>query len=175
MHVHGDPMFKYKGTGTHFWIKEDVLQPLLEWRTVDGHALELSGRTFARKSTGNQWFKQLIIAQDGDVLLDVAAQSAGNPGGPMTVKRPTSTSPAGVNITETNERVYFESNGVAFDVKSASAVKFDADAARDKFHHLNLAFASGIPRGVGATGIFAQLAGLEPMLAATKEMLKRPS
>lgn len=78
-------------------------------------------------------------------------------------------------LNHARARVYFESNGVALDVKSASAVKFDADAACGKFHHLNLAFASGIPHGFGATGIFAQLAGLEPMLAATKEMLKRPA
>lgn len=170
-------MFKHNGTGTHFWITEGVLQPLLEWRTTDGHALELSGRTFACKATGNQWFKQLVVAQDGDVLLELTAQSADNRRRTMVVKRRRGELPKGISVKEATEGLLsFEASGVAFEVKSASAAKFARkDAARDKYHHLNVGFESGIPPGVHATGIFAQLAGLEPMLAATKEMLKPPT
>ena len=167
-------MFKHNGTGTHFWIKEGVLTPLLTWRTADHRFLELSGKTFARKATGDQWFKQLVLDCDGHVLLSLTAQSATSEGGPMLVKQGRA-GESMVNITVSNGKVEVEANGVEFSVKSASAVKFVRDVARDKYHHLNLEFSRGIPAGVGATGLFAQLAGLEPTLAATKEMLKRPA
>ena len=67
-----------------------------------------------------------------------------------------------------------QSSRAKYSVKSASATKFAMDGPRDEFHHLNVEFAGGLNTGIGATGIFAQLAGVEPMLAATKEMLKRP-
>ena len=69
--IHGDPMVKYNGTGTHFWIPAGKLSPLLTWKSATGRTLELRGRTFERKETGNQWFEQLVVKRDGDVVLDV--------------------------------------------------------------------------------------------------------
>lgn len=38
--------------------------------------------------------------------------------------------------------------------------------------HLNIAFDEGIPKD--ATGIFAELAGIEPLSPSTTELLKKP-
>ena len=53
--VHGDPMFKVNGTGTHFWIKAGTLTPLLTWPLDDESVATLSGRTIDNAATGNQW------------------------------------------------------------------------------------------------------------------------
>ena len=45
--VHGDPMFKINGKGTHFWLKAGERTPLLT-----SGAITLSGRTFDRPDTG---------------------------------------------------------------------------------------------------------------------------
>lgn len=181
--VHGDPIFKFNGTGTHFWVKEGVLTPLLTWPSSDGHVLELSGRTFARTATGDQWFKELVLGNNGDVVLTLTAQSAHKKSGPMLVHKSANTTAVNITVHEAKgqsggrqwaESVEVTANGIAFSVKSASATKFAHNGPRDEFHHLNLDFPHGVNTGIGATGIFAQLARVEPMLAATKEMLKRP-
>jgi len=180
--VHGDPMFKSNGTGTHFWLKDGVLTPLLLWRSSDGnHTLELSGRTFAREATGDQWFKQFIVAVDGTKLLDVAARSEPRAHeGLIRVTRPSESKlPAGVadvaNIDVADDRIKVEANGVYFEVRPTEAAKFSGKAAKAHYEHLNVNFERGIPTAVGASGLFAQLAGIEPMLASTKEMLVRPA
>lgn len=171
--VHGDPMFKsHNGTAVHFWITEGVLTPLLVWTSAENQTFELSGRTFARKATGNQWFKQLVFAQNGEKVIDVTAVANG-----MKVRKTPRTgvaSDAAHVTTQGDQLVMVEANGVHFEVKPAGAAKFASKALRAEYTHLNVAFPSGIPAGVGATGIFAQLAGNEPMLVATQELLKRP-
>ena len=72
--VHGDPMFKVNGTGTHFWIKAGKLTPLLSWMS-GGATMELSGRTFNNAETGNQWFDELLISTDGSPALRVTIVS----------------------------------------------------------------------------------------------------
>ena len=180
--VHGDPMFKTNGTGTHFWLKDGVLTPLLLWRSSDGnHTLELSGRTFAREATGDQWFKQMVVAVDGTKLLDVATRSDRRAHeGPMRVTRPLESKlPTGIaeaaNIDVADDLIKVEANGVYFEVRPAEAAKFSGKAAKAQYEHLNVHFDRGIPATVGASGLFAQLAGIEPMLASTKEMLVRPA
>ena len=41
-------MFKVNGTGTHFWLREGQLTPLLTWGGEDGESEKvLLGKTFA--------------------------------------------------------------------------------------------------------------------------------
>jgi len=169
--VHGDPMFKHNGTGTHFWIKEDVLTPLLLWRTADGLVMELSARTFNRPETGNQWIKQVVVAQNGTTVLDVSATTDDRQ---MRVKRPARAGKdVNIQVGEDN-LVDIEANGVRFVLKPAQATKFYGHDTRHKYEHLDMQFPDGISAAAKPTGIFAQLAGVQPMLAATKELLVEP-
>jgi len=182
----GDPIFKHNGTSTHFWIKAGVSTPLLNWTSHDGmNKLELSGKTFARKMTGDQWFKELVLKCDGSEVLTLTAQSNHKSGGPMLVKQSLNTT--GVNITvhdakglssgrQWAESVEVESNGIAFSIKSASATKFVKAGPKDEFHHLNLEFPNGLntAKNTLPSGILAQFAGVQTMVADTEKMLKRP-
>merc|ERR1712086_893206 len=69
--VHGDPMFKINGTGSHFWLVEGILTPLLTLGNV-----AVMGKTFGRRATGHQWFEEFTIS-NGKVVLDVAASNGG--------------------------------------------------------------------------------------------------
>ena len=60
------PAYQVNGTGTHFWLKEDELTPLLS--TGD---ITLSGKTFNRPDTGHQWFDQFVLSNHGKAVLDV--------------------------------------------------------------------------------------------------------
>ena len=98
----------------------------------------------------------------------------------MRVTRPfESKLPAGVadvaNIDVADDHIKVEANGVYFEVRPTAAAKFGGKAAQAQYEHLNVHFDHGIPTAVGASGLFAQLAGIEPMLATTKEMLVRPA
>ena len=169
--VHGDPMFKHNGTGTHFWIKEDVLTPLLLWRTADGLVMELSARTFNRPETGNQWIRQVVVAQNGTTVLDVSATTDERQ---ISVKRPAR---AGKDVhiqVGKDDTIDVEANGVRFVLKPAQATKFYGHETRHKYEHLDMQFPEGISAAAKPTGIFAQLAGVQPMLAATKELLVEP-
>ena len=55
------------GTGTHFWLKEGALTPLLTFGDVT-----LSGKTFNSPDTGNQWFNQFVVSTKGNAVLEVA-------------------------------------------------------------------------------------------------------
>ena len=59
-------------------------------------------------------------------------------------------------------------------VEGANADKFSGEWGRDFYHHLNVRFSHGIPAVVEPKGIFAELAGLEPMSSATEALLKDP-
>ena len=174
--IHGDPMFKYNGTGTHFWIPAGKLSPLLTWKSATGHTLELRGRTFERKETGNQWFKQLVVVQvngeKDDTIVDVTSNNDG-----CSVKRPASVAtPEGVNVTVTEvpPMVQVEANGVAVELKAARSLHFKEKEDAAHWAHLNMELPEGIPVGAQASGIFAELAGAAPMSAETKEMLAKP-
>ena len=168
--VHGDPMFKHNGTGTHFWIKEDVLTPLLLWRTADWLVMELSARTFNRPETGNQWIRQVVVAQNGTTVLDVSATTDERQ---ISVKRPAR---AGKDVhiqVGKDDTIDVEANGVRFVLKPAQATKFYGHETRHKYEHLDMQFPEGIS-AVPSQRAFAQLAGVQPMLAATKELLVEP-
>lgn len=174
--IHGDPMFKYNGTGTHFWIAAGKLSPLLKWKSATGHNLELRGRTFERKETGNQWFKELVVVQvngkNEDTIVDVTSNNDG-----CTVKRPASAAaPVGVNVTVTERppMVQVEANGLAIAMKAARSLHFHEKEDAAQWAHLNMELPAGIPAGSHASGILAELAGVAPMSAETKGLLQRP-
>jgi hypothetical protein len=58
--VHGDPMFKVNGTGSHFWMLPNVLTPLLTWTSPAGKDMVLSGITFETPDAANQWCAWLV-------------------------------------------------------------------------------------------------------------------
>lgn len=64
-------MFKINGTGSHFWLVEGILTPLLTLGNV-----AVMGKTFGRRATGHQWFEEFTIS-NGKVVLDVAASNGG--------------------------------------------------------------------------------------------------
>ena len=77
--VHGDPMFKVNGSGTHFWIKQGVLTPLLEW-TPDSDpsaTMVLSGSTFDSAETGSQWFDRFVVSHNDKVVAEIGMSKGG--------------------------------------------------------------------------------------------------
>ena len=79
--VHGDPMFKLNGTGTHFSIAPGELTVLMRWSSASGapdqklSSMQLSGRTAMQPETDHQWFVQLVITKDEVEVLDVDTSS----------------------------------------------------------------------------------------------------
>ena len=74
--VHGDPMFKVNGTGTHFWLREGQLTPLLTWGGEDGESEKvLLGKTFAHPDVGvnAQWFGEFSIMCKGKAVVEIVA------------------------------------------------------------------------------------------------------
>jgi len=197
----GDPMFKHKGIARHIWIPDGSLQPLLEWKAPNGAAMSLSGKTFVREETGHQWFDQLVVTQNGHTVLDVLAKetdlgtikidlegvtlqhrawqgpkgaskmytSSKHPG----LKVSASTLPNRLDIGSKHaEKVDIEAGGLAMTIFSAKAAKYLNPKLQAKYMHLNLKLQHSIPKG--AKGIFAELAGVQPMTPSTEALLKRP-
>ena len=166
----------------------------------------LSGLTFVRKGTGNQWFKQLVVIHGNAVVLDIASKNVTEtPHGLMQVRldgKPVShhslvtgrkTLPPGrtpgpshgissvvskdglIKIwVPSKELIVVQAGGLSFEVEGANADKFSGEWGRDFYHHLNVRFSHGIPAVVEPKGLFAELAGLEPMSSATEALLKDP-
>ena len=175
INIHGDPMFKFNGTGTHFWVKEGALTPLLSWNSANGKKLELLGRTIAAPKSDNQWFKQLLLTQDGKAVVNMAATNPGDkPSVTMKATRGQAHLEPNSLVIITPSEVEVEINGLHLVVKASKAKKFDTVKNQQEYEHLNLHLDRGIPLAVGATGMFAELAGLQPMSAATKSLLTRP-
>ena len=180
INIHGDPMFKSNGTGTHFWVKEGTLTPLLTWHSAKGKKIELSGRTITHHKSDYQWFKQLVLTQDGKAVVDMVAHDPGAKrnnalqGDPFKVTRGEAQLESNSLVKITTEKVEVEINGLHFVVQPSEARKFTTVQERQHYEHLNLHFDRGIPGGLGAAGILAELAGIQPMSASTKAMLLRP-
>ena len=198
--VVGDPMFRKEGgEDTHFWLKEGELTPLLSWKGAQGARMVLSGRTFGREDTTNQWFSQFVIQEDGKVVIDANSDSklldsesgatikltldgkeVALPTQPQLTKSVYASAKGNVKIyaakllknigKKSADTLDISADGLKLTVYSSEAHKFEDEADRVEYAHLNLDFGSAIPDG--ATGIFAQLAGTEPMSAATEELLK---
>lgn len=69
-------------------------------------------------------------------------------------------------------RLQVDAGGLQLTINMAKAIKFDKEIDRVKWAHLNVNLNSGLP--AGASGIFAELVGLQPLSQATKELLERP-
>jgi len=189
--VHGDPMFKQNGAGTRFAITSGKLTPLLKWKSQHG-IMQLHGKTMEK--SGHQWFKQLIITQDDATVLDVTARQTSF--GTMQVlldgkeieesprkewvatyasrKRAVHLSalkqPARLQIGEKlADKLELEAGGLKLTIYSSKASKFFYKADQVKYMHLNVDFDEGIP--TDARGVFAQMAGVEPMSRETKRLL----
>jgi hypothetical protein len=166
--VHGDPMFKVNGTGTHFWLKEGNLTPLLESGDVT-----LSGKTFNRPDTGHQWFDEFVVSNKGKAVLDVATvegQTQVKLNGKVVSSGKLNAD--GVEVEFDTEGIKAKAGALAVTIYSSQATKFASDTDKAKYEHLNINFASGIP--TDAKGIFAELAGVQEMSEATTALLKQP-
>lgn len=197
--VHGDPMFKSHGTGTHFWLAAGRISPLLLWRSPEGASMRLSGKTFHSSDAKNQWFDQFTVTQDGVTVLDVAVK-AGNVvdarqlGNTVDIKvdgKPIDkrgASPKASLLIQgakhafkahlskrsdgVSDNVETTAGGLALSIYSSKADKFDTPKMAKKYMHLNIKFAGGLPKD--ASGIFTELAGNKPVSLATKALLKAP-
>ena len=196
--VHGDPMFKSHGSGTHFWLAAGRISPLLLWRSPEGASMRLSGKTFHSSDAKNQWFDQFVVTQDGVTVLDVAvkenavdARQLGNTidikvdGKPVDKKGASpkasllfQSAKAALKATMSKRGDGFADNvettagGLALAIYSSKADKFDTPKMAKKYMHLNIKFAGGLPKD--ASGIFTELAGNKPVSLATKALLKAP-
>jgi len=181
--VHGDPMFKHNGTSMHFWIKEGELTPLLSWTAPgrEANKMKLSGVTYSRENSGNQWFEQLVVSKDGKDLVDVKVDRVG---GKMNVELagvPVEhvgdlSWRGGVTVTSSKRHgrdyLHLQAGGLQIDMDSYKAQKFKDETTQKKFQHLNLKFTRGIPNIIKPSGILAELHGATKMSDATKAMLK---
>jgi hypothetical protein len=186
--VHGDPMFKVDGKGTHFWLEEGKLTPLMSWRSMNGHSMTLSGRTFSRNSTANQWFKELVVDRDGVVVFNATARATFHHAAPMDVEldgeliqpappsgdvtvlsSKTSGLKMWVSKQGAEQKVNVRAGGTLIEVVSARAAKFAHEKMQTRYKHLNIRFPHGFPGD--ASGLFAELAGLQPMSDATQALL----
>ena len=77
--AHGDPMFKVNGTGSHFWLLEDKMTPLLTWpgspcqkTPCKKTTMTFSGKTFKRAETGHQWFNEFAVSEGETPVFSVA-------------------------------------------------------------------------------------------------------
>jgi hypothetical protein len=160
---------------------------------------QLMGKTFDHKHSKNQWFNQFVIMQDNATVLDVAVNSWQTNGGTMQVLldgrpmehavkkgavRMFASEKPGLNVSikkrpgrldighKSAEKLLIDAGGLKLSIYSAKAAKFTSRKAQAKYMHLNIAFDHGIT--LPATGVLAQLSGVEAMSNATTDMLKRP-
>ena len=180
--VHGDPMFQHDGKGQHFWIKEGVLTALLDWESDDGHKMSLQGLTVANAETGHQWFKQIALVRDGKQVFGAKAGFGTKPvlamsGDVLRAPRNTtavldvSTKFVGPKTLQKAVQV-IKAGSMTFELTAESAHKFDDAAQQKKFAHINVKMPEGLVKG--ATGLFAELAGAQPVSEATKALLRTP-
>ena len=182
--VHGDPMFQHDGKGQHFWLKEGVFSPLLEWKSDDGHTMSLQGLVVANAETGHQWFKQVALVRDGKQVLDTKAFFGTKPMLAMSgegLALPGETNTTALVDMDTklvgpkpNQKAVttVKAGGMKFELTAESAHKFADAAQQQKYAHVNVKMPDGLADG--ATGLFAELAGAQPMSDATKALLRSP-
>jgi hypothetical protein len=197
--VHGDPMFKINGTGTHFWLQAGVLSPLLVWTAPDGSSMQLAGKTFHSDDALNQWFSQFVIKQDGDMVLNVqvkenteaARQLSGtmdvtvdgkafDPASPKPARGTLMYSSAKSAVTATMSKksdgfsdvLATSAGGLLMSIYSSKAIKFNTSKVSKKYIHLNIKFDEGLP--LGSTGVFTELAGSKKLSEATRALLMPP-
>lgn len=187
--VHGDPMLKVHGEGTHFFIKPDELTPILSWVSKDKREMQLLGRTVADEGTAHQWFKEIVVAESGQPAISVVAQDPtdfcgllhcsamdimlnGTPLQPETRSGLTADghSFSLEDLPRNEQRLLLEASGLSLELVSAPAKKFDQGSPdQTLYHHLDLKFSRGLPHD--ASGVLAEISGARPMSAATAAMI----
>jgi len=173
--VHGDPMFQHDGKGQHFWLKEDVLNNLLDWKSDDGHKMSLQGLTVANAETGHQWFKQIALMSDGKKVLSSEVVFDDKPTlalSSLDTSIVTIDSFVKGNGVDAKNVTGVSAGGMTFELTAESAHKFDDTAQQSKYAHVNVKMPNGLAKD--ATGLFAELAGAQPMSDATKALLASP-
>ena len=173
--VHGDPMFQHDGKGQHFWLKEDVLNNLLDWKSDDGHKMSLQGLTVANAETGHQWFKQIALMSDGKKVLSSQVVFDDKPTlalSSLNTSTVTIDSFVKGNGVDAKDVTGVSAGGMTFELTAESAHKFDDTAQQSKYAHVNVKMPNGLAKD--ATGLFAELAGAQPMSDATKALLASP-
>ena len=145
-------MYVHNGKGVHFYLAVGQLTPLLQWMGPDNLTMELHGTTFQNPKTGNQWFRRLVVTQNtSTVLADVSTDH-----------------------TRFGEQQTVDEGGLTLSIHQSAATKFaENDERQLEDGHLNLKFEGAIPDD--ATGLFAELAGVQPMSVATKSLLQPTS
>jgi len=174
--VHGDPMFQHDGKGQHFWIKEGVLTALLDWESDDGHKMSLQGLTVANAETGHQWFKQIALTSDGKKVLSSQAVFDDKPTlalSSLNTSTVTIDSFVKGNGVDAKDVTGVSAGGMTFELTAESAHKFVDTVQQQKYAHINVKMPHGITDG--ATGLFAEFAGAQPMSDATKALLRSPN
>ena len=165
---------------------EGQLTPLLTWGGDANSEKMLLGRTFAHPdaSINAQWFGEFAIMSKGQMVVEITAGEKGTMNmsfdgkhvraAKSTVKAEYN-SPTGVRLeltaTENGEQATVESGDMRVRIFSSGAAKFARKSEQNKYSHLNLNFEFLPTKG---RGIFAELAGLRPMSAATQALLKSP-
>ena len=202
--VHGDPMFKVNGTGTHFWLQAGVLSPLLTWTSAGGAAMMLAGKTFHSDDALNQWFSQFVVKQNGATVLDVSvkdtAEAARQLSGTMDVTvdgktvDPTALKPArgsllfssakaAVKATMTKKSDGFsdvlttDAGGLSMSIFSSRAVKFyskKGSPTKEAKKYMHLNIKFDQGLPKGANGVFTELAGTKVLSEATRALLMPP-
>jgi len=173
--VHGDPMFQHDGKGQHFWIKEGVLTALLRWKSDDGHEMSLQGLTVANTETGHQWFKQIALMSDGKKVLSSEVVFDDKPTlalSSLDTSIVTIDSFVKGNGVDAKNVTGVSAGGMTFELTAESAHKFADTVQRSKYAHVNVKMPNGLAKD--ATGLFAELAGAQPMSDATKALLASP-
>lgn len=177
-----DPLFTYNGNTTHFWIKKGTLTPLLEWQHHGRHMV-LSGKTYGRPGSNNQWFHQFVLTQGQQTVIDIKADERGI----MKIKRDqgllTKVSyklDSGKDLLQKElpdnldmwKGLKISTGDVTMRLYSAKAAKFKTPEEQLKYTHLNIEFQGEFP--ASAKGIFAELAGVQPMTKGTRALTTVP-
>jgi len=188
---------------TRLWLPSGVLKTLLTWEAPGGKTLSLVGKTFHPKNNNShgvkksdQWFSQLLVTIDdaargqGEVrVLDVSASQEDL--GTMEVAlddklmtpvpgKDTYTSQEHHKVSFTvskrsktgADQLHVQAGGLEVSIFISKASKFTSEKDQVKFSHLNMRFDSGLPKN--CAGVFAELAGLQPMKPTTEKLLQRP-
>lgn len=144
-----------------------------------------------------QWFEQLLVTVgdagrrfEGEVrVLDVSASQEDL--GTMQVAlddklmtpvpgKDTYTSQEHHKVTFTvtkrskngADKLDVQAGGLALSIYISKAAKFTSEKDQVKFSHLNMKFDSGLPKH--CSGVFAELAGLQPISHHTEKLLQQP-
>ena len=105
-----------------------------------------------------------VLAMSGDAILPLASRNT-------TAVLDVSTKFVGPKTLQKAVQV-IKAGGMTFELTAESAHKFADAVQQSKYAHVNLKMPNGLAKD--ATGLFAELAGAQPMSGATKALLRSP-